>query len=63
MKYDFKNKIANVNQLNNYMLAKTLSMFEWENLPDSIPHRELERPLQVNEFAFITKVKGEIYAL
>lgn len=63
MNYNFKDKNTNVNQLNNYMLAKTLSMFEWENLPDSIPHRELEKILQVNGYAFITKVNGDFYAL
>lgn len=63
MMYDFKSKETNIRQLNNYMLAKTLSMFEYENLPDSIPYRELEYLLQVNGYAFITEVNGEIYAL
>ena len=61
--YDFKNKKTNINQLNNYMLAKTLSMFEYENLPDSIPVRELERLLQTGGYAFITKApSGKLYA-
>lgn len=60
--YDYKAKTINVNTLNSYMLAKTLSMFEYENLPDSIPYHELEKLLQVNGFAFITKVNGELYA-
>lgn len=61
--YDFKNKKTNINQLNNYMLAKTLSMFEYENLPDSIPVRELERLLQTGGYAFITKApNGKLYA-
>lgn len=62
MRYDFKNKVANVRQLNDYMLAKTLSMFEWENLPATIPTKEIERLLQVNGYAFVTKVDGELYA-
>ena len=62
MIYDFKAKDANILQLNSYMLTKTLSMFEWENLPETIPAKELERLLQVNGFAFITKVNGELYA-
>lgn len=61
--YDFKEKEINIRQLNNYMLAKTLSMFEYDGLPDSIPYRELEYLLQVNGYAFITEVKGELYAL
>ena len=60
--YDYKAKAKNVAVLNNYMLAKTLSMFEYENLPDSIPYHELEKLLQVNGFAFITEVNGELYA-
>lgn len=60
--FNYKNKVGNVKMLNNYMLAKTLSMFEYENLPDSIPYKELEKLLQVNGFAFITKVNGELYA-
>lgn len=62
MSYDYKAKAKNVIIQNNYMLAKTLSMFEWENLPDTIPYKELEKLLQVNGFAFITKVNGELYA-
>ena len=60
--YDFKNKAKNLNQNNNYLLAKTLSMFEWEGLPETLPSKELEKLLQVNGFAFITEVNGEIYA-
>lgn len=59
--YDYQDKDANVLMLNQYMLAKTLSMFEWENLPDTIPYKELEKMLQVNGYAFITKVDGELY--
>ncbi len=63
MPYDYKSKRANVNQLNRYMLAKTLSMFEYENLPATIPARELEKLLQRNGYAFITKAPdGELYA-
>ena len=62
MIYDYQNKDGNITQLNNYMLVKTLSMFEWENLPETIPVKELERLLQVSGYAFITKVNGELYA-
>lgn len=63
MHYDFKDKRKNVAHLNNQMLAKTLPMFEWENLPDSIPNRELELLLQTHGYAFITEHNGELYAL
>ena len=60
--YESTNKEDNIKLLNNYMFAKTLSMFEWANLPESIPQRELEKLLQVNGYAFITEVEGELYA-
>ncbi|MGL4615697.1 MAG: hypothetical protein ACRCVV_17750 [Shewanella sp.] len=63
MPYDYKAKQKNVNQLNDYMLAKTLSMFEYENLPETIPARELEKLLQRRGYVFITKAPdGELYA-
>ena len=63
MPYDYKAKQKNVRQLNDYMLAKTLSMFEYENLPATIPARELEKILQRGGYAFITKAPdGELYA-
>lgn len=63
MAYDYKSKKDNVRQLNKYMLAKTLSMFEYENLPSTIPARELEKLLQSSGYAFITKAPdGELYA-
>lgn len=63
MPYDYKAKTRNINQLNKYMLVKTLSMFEYQGLPETIPQRELERLLQTNGYAFITKAPdGELYA-
>lgn len=63
-KYDFKEKKQNIQQMNKYMLAKTLSMFEYQGLPESIPVRELERLLQTSGYAFITRAPdGELYAL
>lgn len=60
--YDFKNKTQNINTNNKYMLAKTLSMFEYVGLPESIPYNELENILQCHGFAFITEVEGVLYA-
>lgn len=62
MTYCYKNKATNILNQNNYMLAKTLSMFEWENLPETIPYKEIERLLQTSGYAFVTKVNGELYA-
>lgn len=57
------NKQQRVNELNRYMMAKSLAMFEYSGLPDSIPEREFERILQHHGFAFVTMVDGELYAL
>lgn len=60
--YKYNDKKTNVNQANKYMLAKTLSMFDYEGLPDTIPEQELERILQEKGLAFIYEYKGELYA-
>ena len=60
--FDYKDKSYNINLANQYTLAKTLSMFDYEGLPDSIPERELERLLQETGKAFIYKWDNEIYA-
>ena len=62
MIYNVTAKEKNVNGLNRQMLVKTLSMFEWENLPSTIPKKELERQLQTIGYSFITEVEGELYA-
>lgn len=60
--YNFKDKKSNVIQANKFMFAKTSSMFEWENLPESIPYDEIEKLLQQTGWAFVTEVDGELYA-
>lgn len=42
-------------------LTKTLKIFEYEGLPDTIPFRELEKILQLNGFAYWLKKKDELY--
>ena len=42
-------------------LALTLRIFEYKGLPDSIPHRELEKILQLFKFAYWKKVDGKLY--
>lgn len=63
MAYDYKNKAGNIRLLNKYMLAKTVSMFEYSGLPETLPASELEKLIQKNGFAFVTKANdGNIYA-
>lgn len=60
--YSHKDKAKNVGVMNRYMLAKTIPMFEYQGLPETIPYRELEKMLQTSGYAFITKVEGKLYA-
>lgn len=58
-----KDKDTAVNfYIQNYM-DKCQSMFHYENLPDTIPEKELERLLMENGNCFITMVNGKLYAL
>ena len=49
-------------QFKENQLNKSLTMFEWQNLPDTLPMVELEKMLQINGYAIIAKYKGDIYA-
>lgn len=60
--YSHTQKQGNVKRELDILLSKTLSMFRYEGLPDSIPQRELERQLQMKGYAFITKYKGKLYS-
>ena len=46
--YDFKNKVRCINDFTDNTLNRTLTMFTYENLPDTIPERELELFLQTH---------------
>lgn len=43
-----------------YLLTRMLRMFQYKNLPDTIPHEILDRYLFENGIACITKVNGEL---
>ena len=42
-----QNKQMLIDSYFKYMMTKTLRMFEWKNLPDTIPQREIELILQI----------------
>lgn len=44
-----------------YLLSRLLRMFQYKNLPDTIPHEILDRYLFEYGIACITKVDGELY--
>lgn len=52
-----------INSYIDMMFNRTQKMFKWDNLPETIPQRELEYILQKNGSAFISEVHGKIYAL
>lgn len=60
--YKYKDKAANIATANRYMLSKTLTMFEWQGLPETIPARQIELLLQTHGYIFITEVEGKPYA-
>lgn len=49
-------------QFKDTQLNKSLTMFEWQNLPDTLPMAELEKMLQINGYAIIAKYQDNIYA-
>lgn len=56
-----KDKKQSANSYYRYFLARLSRMFEYKNLPDTIPHEMLDRYLMNNGIACITKVNGELY--
>lgn len=52
-----KNKDMLIDSYLKYSYAKTISMFEYENLPETIPQRELELLLQIARFVIWCKDK------
>lgn len=59
--YDYKEKARNVDNLIKYMLNRSNIMFQYHNLPDSIPSREIELLLQTNGFGVFIEVEGKYY--
>jgi len=59
--YDFKDKETNINNSIIYMLNRSMMIFKYDGLPDTLPKKELERMLQVNGYCFIMDVDGELY--
>lgn len=60
--YDRKEKDRNTRNQVMYMLDRSLLMFKYNGLPESLPPIELERLLQSNGFAGVTEVEGVLYA-
>lgn len=61
--FDFTDKERSVNTYIKYMLLRTQSMFKYDGLPDTIPHKFIELYLQMNGSCAIVDVNGSLYAL
>ena len=63
LNYSIENKRTNEVGIINNIFNKTLGMFNYENLPDSLPREELEKILQSTGKAFIFNYDGNIVAV
>lgn len=60
--YNHLEKTRNISLDNEITYNKTMAMFKYHNLPDTIPSYELENLLQKNGFACVAQVEGSLYA-
>lgn len=61
--FDFEDKVSAVNYYADTMLNKTITMFQYNNLPDSLVEREIELMLQTGGKCIVTEWDGELVAL
>lgn len=59
---DLLNKVLSTRNYVEYMLDRTIRMFRYKNLPDTIPAPMLEAMLQTYGSVIITEVDGSLYA-
>ena len=59
--YNHTNKQQNLTIFNEMMFNRTVQMFHYENLPDTLPFVELEKLLQLNGQAIIGEYQGSLY--
>lgn len=60
--FNHLDKAKNISLANEITYNKTMAMFKYHNLPDTIPCYELENLLQKNGFACVAQVEGSLYA-
>lgn len=60
--YDYQDKDVNINLEIERMLNRSIMMYKWHNLPDTVPMRELELILQSQGYAIIGEIGGNLYA-
>ena len=59
--YDYLDKKKNIINQMSYLFNRTVTMFEYHNLPETIPPKELELLVQSNGFGVFIEVEGEYY--
>lgn len=59
--YDFKNKKDNQTSYMIYMLNRVMQMFDYTNLPDTLPKKMIELYTMVNGHAVVVKHEGNLY--
>lgn len=59
--YPITSKEDNLNDFTQSILNRTLGMFEYTGLPDSLPAVEIEKRLQLKGHATIFEYKGQLY--
>ena len=60
--FNHLDKDKNISLANEITFNKTMAMFKYHNLPNTIPCYELENLLQKNGFACVAQVEGSLYA-
>lgn len=61
--YSVTNKMENVRNIIDGVLNKTLTMFLYTNLPDSMPIEEIEKILQLSGVGFVTMIDEQLVIL
>ena len=60
--YQITNKRQSLTDYANSIFNRTLSMFEYKNLPETLPQAELEKQLQVHGYAVVFKYNDQLYS-
>ncbi len=60
--FDFNDKDRNLTYYLQYMLNRTSQIFDYENLPETMPKRYVELYLQVNGHICVAEHEGDLYA-
>lgn len=61
--YKTTDKINNVLNIRSMLLNKTLTMFDYQGLPETLPYTEIEKVLQLNGYGFITMYNDNLVVL